>query len=295
MSEPSDRADEALSPWIIEADEARFQEDVLDRSYELPIVLDFWAAWCQPCRMLGPVLEQLAREYDGAFLLVKADTDRCQQLAASFRVQGIPAVYALRDGKIVDQFVGLKSEDQLREWLDRLQPTEAERLLAEARSASSTDPARAITLAEQAITADPRLDTAKIFLAETQLSQGNIAAASELLAALERRGYLEPEAETLKAQLDLKQAGSSSGNLEELRAQAAAAPQDLSLSYALAQALAAAGNYEEALKRCLELVQQDRHGLGEQARKTMVDIFHLLGSDNELTSTYRRQLSAALY
>src|SRR3954454_20078938 len=95
------------SPWIIEADESSFQQEVVERSRQIPVLVDFWASWCQPCRLLGPILEKLAREYDGKFLLVEADTEKLPSIAAGFGVQSIPAVYALRDGQLVDFFVGL--------------------------------------------------------------------------------------------------------------------------------------------------------------------------------------------
>ena len=102
---------------------------------KLLVVVDFWATWCQPCRMLGPILEKLAQEYAGKFLLVKADTDKLQNIAAGFGVQSIPAVYALRDGQLLDSFVGLLPEGQIRQWIDRLLPSEAEELVAQARQA----------------------------------------------------------------------------------------------------------------------------------------------------------------
>src|SRR5690242_3866512 len=121
------------SPWILEAEEATFQQQVVERSRELLVVIDFWAAWCQPCRLLGPVLEKFARDYDGKFLLVKAETEKLPGIAAGFGVESIPAVYAVRDGAIVDFFVGLRDERQFQAWVDRLLPTPAETLVAEAR------------------------------------------------------------------------------------------------------------------------------------------------------------------
>jgi len=127
------------SPWILEADEASFQQLAVERSRELLVVVDFWAPWCQPCRLLGPSLEKLAVEYDGKFLLVKADTERVPNIAAGFGVQSIPAVFAMRDGQLIDYFVGLLPEGQLRSWIDRQLPSPAEQLVAEARTLEATD------------------------------------------------------------------------------------------------------------------------------------------------------------
>ena len=123
------------SPWIIEADDATFQSDVAERSRELPVVVDFWAEWCQPCRMLSPILEKLAREFDGKFLLAKIETEKAPKIATAFGVQSIPAVYGLRDGQLVDFFAGLLPEVQIRSWIERLLPSPAEELVAEGRAA----------------------------------------------------------------------------------------------------------------------------------------------------------------
>jgi len=116
----------AQSPHVVEATVERFEADVFERSRQTPVVLDFWAAWCQPCRLLAPLLEKLADEYAGRFVLVKADTDQLPQQALAFRVEGIPAVYALRNGKVIDSFTGLLTESQLRQWLAAIIPSSAE-------------------------------------------------------------------------------------------------------------------------------------------------------------------------
>ena len=108
----------ASSPYVVETSDERFAADVLERSKGMPVVLDFWAAWCQPCRLLAPLLEKLAEEYAGKFILVKADTDQVPQQALAFGVEGIPAVYAVREGAVIDSFTGLLTESQLREWLN---------------------------------------------------------------------------------------------------------------------------------------------------------------------------------
>ena len=286
---------EKKSPWIIDAQADTFQRDVVERSRELPVVVDFWAPWCQPCRLLGPILEKLAREYDGKFLLVKADIDQLPGIAGSFGVQSIPAVYGLRDGQMIDYFVGVLPEPQLRSWLDRLLPSPAEALVAEARRLDSTDPKAAEDKYRQAVELAPNLEEAKIGLARLLFAQGRLEDARKLIDELESRGFLEPEAEKIKAQLDLQMHGDEAGNVEELRSAVAADPNNPELKLKLAEALAAAGNYDEALEICLELVQKHRQDFGEKARKLMVDIFHLLPDDSELLANYRRKLSTALY
>lgn len=288
------------SPWIIDATPENFQAEVVDRSHQLPIVVDFWADWCQPCKMLAPLLEGLAREFDGQFVLVKANTEQVPSIAGQFGVQSIPAVFGVRDGQIVDFFNGLLPEPQLREWIKRLMPTPAERLVSEAKGKLATSPAEAEELLHAALDLDAELVPAKIALAELllggeQTTPERTAEAARLIAELEERGFLEPEAEKVKAALELRQEGTASGSIESCRAALAADPKNFQLQLALARSLAAAGQYEPALQQALALVEEDRHKTGEEGRALMVDIFRLLPEDSELTSTYRRKLSSALY
>jgi putative thioredoxin len=245
--------------------------------------------------MLGPILEKLADEYQGKFLLVKAETEKLPDIAAAFGVQSIPAVYALRNGELLDYFVGLLSESQIRDWLKRLLPTPAEELSSEAAKLEATDAGAAEARYREAARLAPNLAAAKIGLAGLLLKQNRVDEAAAIVEELEARGFLEPEAERLKSQVDLRVQGSEVGNLDECRAAAAAQPEDLDLKFKLAEALASAAQYEEALQLALALVQADRKRFGERARKIMVDIFNLLPGDSELASGYRRQLSTALY
>jgi putative thioredoxin len=282
------------SPHILDATAETFERDVPEQSFERPVVIDFWAEWCQPCRILGPVLERLANEYGGAFLLVKANTEILADVAARFGVRSIPAVFAVRDGEVVDGFVGVLSERDIRAFLDRLLPTPAETKIIEARRLEHTDPQRAEALYREAVALaddDPR---AKIGLARVLLGGGQVVEAQTLIADLERRGFLEPDAERIKAELTLRGQAEGLGNVEQARANLAANPDDLGLVLQLAEALAAVGQYPEALQLCLDLVERDRAGVGEEARKTMLAVFQLLPADSPLLANYRRQLSFVL-
>ena len=283
------------SPWIIDADEQGFQTQAVERSRELLVVVDFWAAWCQPCRQLGPVLEKLAVDYGGKFLLVKADVEKLQNIASAFGVQSIPAVYALRDGQLVDYFVGLLSETQARAWIDRLMPSEAETLLSEARKLEVADPTTAEAKYRQAAQLDANLASARIGLANLLLEQNRADEARALVDELEQRGFLEPEAETLKARLHLAATSQAPAELDALRAAAAASPDDLQARLALAEALGSAGKYEEALQSALSIVETHNKDYVDRARQLMVDIFRLLPDDSPLVTDYRRRLSTALY
>ncbi len=282
------------SPFIIEATTETFQRDVVERSREIPVVVDFWAAWCQPCRMLAPILEKLANEYQGRFLLVKADTEKVPDIAAGFGVRSIPAVYAVRDGQIVDSFVGVIPETTIRNWLDQLMPTEAELAVNEARHLEADNPAAAEAKYREILERDPNMIKAKIGLARVLLAQGQTVECHSILESLERRGFLEPEAEALKAELTLREGAEEAGDVDAARAALAADPLNLELRFKLAEALAAARQYVEALEICLDLVERDRKGVGEEARKLMLAIFQLMPADSEVVSDYRRRLSFVL-
>ena len=290
MSTPENDAPEV----IIEATREGFEQEVIERSKSVPVVVDFWAEWCGPCRMLGPLLEKLAREYNGQFVLVKADTEQLGDIAGAFGVQGIPAVFGLRDARIVDSFVGVQSESMIRQWLDRLMPSPAQKLVNEAASLEATEPALAEARYREAIELEPKEPKARIGLARVLELQGRLDEARAEIADLERRGYLEPEAEAVKARLALDAGAADAGDLSDARAEAEANPDDLAARYRLAEALAAAGEHEEALSLCLDLVERDRQGVGEQARQTMLAVFNLLPPDDPMVIDYRRKLSFVL-
>lgn len=285
----------APSPWIVETSEATFQQDVLERSMDVPVVVDFWAAWCQPCRMLGPILEKLSTEYAGKFVLVKADTDQMPNIAGAFGVQSIPAVFAVRNGEIVDQFVGVAPEAQLRQWLDRIVPGEADNLASEAEKREVVDPQAAESLYRQAIEANPSDPTLEIGLARSLRNQDRIDEARQIVERLAEAGLLDAEGERLRAELDVVAESAAGGGLEAARRAAEASPNDLSAQLQLARALAAAGEHAPAMDICLRVIEKDRAGQGETARELIVQIFHLLGSDNPLVADYRRRLTMLLY
>lgn len=283
------------SPHAIETTAETFDADVIERSRSLPVVLDFWAAWCQPCRLLGPLLERLADEQAGQWALVKADTEKLPQHAAAFNVQGIPAVFALRDGQVVDAFTGLLTEAQLREWLARIVPSEAQTLVSEAAALEATDSPAAEAKYRQAAELDPRLTEAQIGVARTLFAGGKYAEAAQAIEQLEARGFLEPEVQRLKAELQLGSGALGGEELAGLRAAVAAAPTDAALKLKLAEALLADGQYETGLRLCVEVIATERDPLRDKARQRMLNVFQVLGEGSELTGDFRRQLARALY
>ncbi|MCU0981986.1 MAG: tetratricopeptide repeat protein [Pirellulaceae bacterium] len=277
-------------PWVVNTTAESFERDVLERSFEVPVVVDFWAAWCSPCRALGPILENLAAQYAGRFILVKADTDQVQEAAMQFQVQSIPAVFGIVAGEVVDFFAGALPETQIRTWLDRL--LQGSRLV-EAQRLEATDPQRAEQVYREILGEQPKDAKALLGLGRLLVTQQRGEEARAILAELESRGFLEPEGEKLKSALQLLDKGNV--DLGALRQAVEAEPGNLELRLQLAQALAGSGSYEEAFEICLSLVEQDRHGVGERARQVMVDVFRVLPEGSELVHDYRRKLAMLLY
>lgn len=281
--------------WIIDVTAANFQEEVVDRSMARPVIVDFWAPWCQPCKALGPLLEKLAGDAGGRVVLAKVNVDEEQELAAAFGVQTIPSVFAIHEGQAVDQFQGLLPEDQLRQWVNSLLPSATDELIQRGEELEADDPVSAEQCYREASQADPANDAIRIRLARVLLAQSRDEEARQMIADLETRGFLEPEAEQIKSQLDIREAAAETGGVDEARAAANANPDDLSLKIKLADTLAVARKFEEALDLCLEVIQADRDGIGQEAKTTMLKIFDLIGQNSAIVSTYRRKLATALY
>ncbi len=282
-------------PWVFETTTDRFEKDVLQGSAARLVVVDFWAPWCGPCRQLTPILEKLAEEMNGRFQLVKVNIDENPELADAFRVQSIPYVAAIREGRAVTDFMGVHPEEKLREWITSLLPSKSDELVAKGRALEASDPKAALAAYREAAALDPQKDPIRIALARVLLKLNQDDESRKIISELESRGYLEPEAEKIKSQLELRAAAAEAGPLEEARRAASVHPEDLNLQLKLADALAVANRHEEALQILLDIIQKDRAGVGVEAKNTMVRIFDTMGPGSELVSTYRRKLATALY
>ena len=269
--------------------EADFQRDVLQRSRDVPVVVDFWAEWCGPCRVLGPLLETMAERYGGAFELAKVDVDQNQAVAGQFGVQGIPTVVAFRDGAPVSRFTGAIPEAALREWLDGIMPTEIDLMVDQARTARiEGDDTAAERIFRQVLDQRPSHTEAGTSLASMLIDRGDT---EEALIVL---GRVDPDAEVERLQAAARLKASSDDDIAELEAVVEADADNDTARLDLALALAARNEYEPALDNLLAIVRRKGESK-EAARKAMLDIFGVLGDEHPLTASYRRRLASALF
>lgn len=270
--------------------DATFSVDVIEKSKEGLVIVDFWAEWCQPCMMLAPVLEKVVGQYEGRVTLVKARTEDNEQASVEFQVSGIPAVFAMLDGQIVDSFQGIMPEKAIRSWIDGLLKSVE---LMEGRHLQSTDPVKAETTFRSLIARFPKFLDAEMALAELLLEQCRDEECRVVLKEIEDRGFLEAPAERIKAVLELRK--NVVLDVSALKSTAESDPSNLQVQLQFAEALAAHQNFKEAFEICLNLITIDRNNTGEKARLLMLDIFRVLPEDSPLIADYRRKLSTALY
>ena len=284
----------AASPWVFDVTEADFAEKVLAASREHPIVVDFWAPWCQPCRVLGPILERLIDQRQGKVRMAKVNVDEAQRLAQHFEIQSIPAVKAFRNGDIVLEFEGLLPEQHLNAFLDRVSQDSANEAPDDLRALEQSDPSAAEKKYREMLAREPESDAARVGLARVLLAQNRTEEVPDLLAAVRAEGKLAEEAQAIAARLELRKLAASLGDEAAARKRLAASD-TAQARLELGTVLAASGQYEAALEMLLSAAERDPKLASTKVREVMVQVFYALGTDHPLANDYRARLARLLY
>ncbi|WP_334131529.1 thioredoxin [Silanimonas lenta] len=282
------------SAHVFDASLEGFEQEVLLKSREVPVLVDFWASWCGPCKALGPILEKLAAEYRGAFLLAKVDVDKEQQLAAYFQIRSVPTVMLLKGGQIVDGFPGALPEAQLRQFLGRhgIEPAAAE--TGAGPEATPADPEAEVIRLRQAVAAKPEDEALKLDLVLALLKVGAAAEAEALLEALPANLATDERAVKARARLGFAALLKEAPPAAVLEQALTADPNDLRARHLLGARKLVEGDAEGALEQFLEMLRRDRGFEDGLPKKALIDAFRVV-EDEDLVGTYRRRMASLLF
>ncbi|MSO88864.1 MAG: thioredoxin [Rhodospirillaceae bacterium] len=297
-----DGARQPVADLIKDGDTESFMTDVIQASRQVPVVVDFWAPWCGPCKQLGPLLEKVVREAKGAVRMVKVNIDDNQEIAAQLRIQSIPAVYAFKGGQPVDGFVGALPESQIKAFIARLTggagvPSPVEQALEQAKAAlAGGDSGTASALYAQVLAREANNVPAIAGLARCYLLAGDVAKAKDLIASVPGDKAADPEVAAARTAVELaEQAQKASGEQGRLEEMIKVNPGDHQARLELAIVLFGGGGQEAAIEQLLESYRRDRKWNDDAARKQLLKFFEALGPTHKLTVEGRRRLSSMMF
>ncbi len=281
--------------WLIDVDQSSFDRDVLERSSDVPVLVDFWAPWCAPCRTLGPILEKLVRETEGRFVLAKIDSDKNPELSREYGVRTIPSVKLFVDGEVEDEFSGALSESAVRQFLDRAIPSPLDRLAQQAGILADQGAwGKAGEIFTQVLEQNPTHVLSLLGMIRVLLNSNRAADAHPYFARLPIKTAESTEGKLLRARIAFS-GGRETENLEELQEKVAAAPGNLAARMALGHGLVKSDRHAEAMDQFLEVIRRDKNAQESAGRKALLQVFDLLGPTHPLVGEYRPKLSAILF
>ncbi len=283
------------SPYILEITADNYQQIVVDGSFQVPVLVDFWADWCQPCKTLMPMLAKLADEYQGKFILAKVNTEQQQELAAQFGIRSIPTVKLFKNGQAVDEFAGALPEEQIRQFLDQHIPRESDNIVAKAQQLLlEGDTDAALALLTQAQADDPANHNISVVLAQAFAAMGDTESALAALDKLPQDIQEREDVSLLRGQLHFDSIGTGIPDQATLEQRLATDENDSEARFQLATHKINNQDYAAALELLLTLMRKDRQYDDDAARKTMLKVFELLG-DDPLVPRYRSKMMSLLY
>ncbi|KOR29358.1 thioredoxin [Achromatium sp. WMS2] len=284
------------SQFVIDVNTADFVKVVIEGSHKQPVLVDFWANWCAPCRSLSPILDKIAAAYNGKLIIAKVNTDQEQQLASQLGIRSLPTVRLFINGKAAGEFMGALPEAGVREFLERHIPQVSNKLLRQVDTLlAQGNLQQAVAVAEQAYADNTNDIKTQLVYAKVKLTSGDYSEVERILAALPLPEQSNPEVKVLQAKLFFARIAAQAPSQEQLRQNLIANPKDSASNYHMAAYQIMAGAYQDALDTLLTLLRRDRNYGDDAARKAILGIFNILENKGDLVARYRAKLTNALF